>query len=362
MVTNEEYIEQLMSEKVAGIISREDEDYLDRLMEEYPQIAEGWEIYLARFSGVEIGKADSIRWKPVKKPSVQKRYIYYIAAAVTAGICIMLSILFTADIPHHTITADNNIKLRLATGETVNLSNTDSAILVPAVKLANQDKSLTYTADASAPEGLNVLTVPVGLDYKITLDDGTIVWMNAATKLEFPFRFNGGTREIRLDGEAYLDVAKDASRPFLVHTPQGTVKVLGTAFNVNSYDSGRVVVSLVEGAVVMLSGENAVSLKPGKQLICTGRTRPEMRAFDEERELSWRRGIFYFDDADLQYICTVLPRWYGIKVRMDSKLVARERFTGRIDRNLPVETFLAQLKLTTAVDYYFDKDGILHLK
>ncbi|HTI11442.1 MAG TPA: FecR domain-containing protein, partial [Puia sp.] len=210
-------------------------------------------------------------------------------------------------------------------------------------------------------DGLNTLTVPVGMDYKIVLADGTEVWMNSATVLQFPFAFRGETREISLSGEAYLKVAGDATRPFIVHLPQTTVQVLGTAFNVNSYDSGIVRVSLVSGAVTLKSDRQELQLRPGMEGVYSKNADLTFHSFDEKDVLGWMQGIHVFYNASIQEISRVLPRWYGLAVKLDNPRITRQRFSGFINRNKPIQDFLENLKSTHSADYYFMGDT-LHLR
>ena len=280
-----------------------------------------------------------------------------------------------------------SIQLQLAGGQTIDLSVAGSTIQLQEAQLNNRDKTLSFQPIAKKGDGLNTLTVPVGKDYKIILEDGTEIWMNSATVLQFPFAFRGDSREISLRGEAYLKVAPNVSKPFIIHLPHASVQVLGTAFNINSYDSGVVRVSLVSGAVKLISDNKELASRPDqlperrpdhrsgpdKELIL----RPGMEgvysesasagaglslhAFEEKDVLSWMHGIHVFYNASVQEISKVLPRWYGIDVVLDNSHIARERYSGFIDRNKPIQNFLENLKSTNSADYYFSGET-LHLR
>ena len=113
------------------------------------------------------------------------------------------------------------------------------------------------------------MVVPVGGDYRMVLGDGTKVWVNSASELEIPERFQAGERRVRLRGEAYFEVARDTARPFWVEAEGVSVQVLGTRFNVAAYgEDGRVETTLAEGKVAVSSGEGRrVVLKPGEQAV-----------------------------------------------------------------------------------------------
>jgi len=189
-----------------------------------------------------------------------------------------------------------------------------------------------------------------------------MIWLNSATKLEFPLAFPGDTREITISGEAYLKVAKNAAKPFIVHLPHSTVQVLGTEFNVNTYDSGLVKVALVEGSVNMQAPTGTSKLAPGKQAVYRFGQPISQETFDARTVLSWQKGLFYFNDASLQEISKVLPRWYGIQVTIDDPSILSRTFSGIIDRNKPIEVFMEDLKMISRINAYRDKQNVLHFK
>lgn len=252
-----------------------------------------------------------------------------------------------------------HIQLQLSNGQTIDLNTDTSQVLAGNVVMKNANKTLTYKSGEAA--GFATLTVPPGKDYTIHLSDGSEVQLNAATSIRFPLSFTGNTREVFINGEAYLKIAKDADKPFIVNLPNSSVHVLGTAFNVNTYDSGIVKVALVEGAVKFVNKENSLQLLPGQEGVSSAgniSTHP----FDETDVLSWRSGRFLFSNASLEDVCRVIPRLYGLSLELDNKQVANRRFSGVIDRNQPLENVLKALKATNAIDYYADKEGVFHIK
>jgi ferric-dicitrate binding protein FerR (iron transport regulator) len=256
------------------------------------------------------------------------------------------------------------IELQLANGQVIDLSKEEGAIDAGAVQLNNNHKVLTYAVDnnSTAPAGMNSLFVPTGMDYQVKLADGSEVWLNSATRLEFPLSFSGNKREITIHGEAYVKVAKDAAKPFIVHLPHSTVQVLGTEFNVNTYDSGVVKVALVEGSVNMQAPTGDSRLSPGKQAVYRAGQPITQVTFDARQVLSWRKGLFYFNDASLEEISRVVPRWYGVHVVIDNPAILSRRFSGVINRNHPITVFMEDLKAISHIDAQIDQKGILHFR
>lgn len=166
-----------------------------------------------------------------------------------------------------------------------------------------------------------------GMDFEVTLSDGSKVWLNAESRLTFPEKFRSDRREVTVEGEAYFEVAKDATRPFFVHTKYFTTKVLGTSFNVMARRQET-------ASVVLVSGK--VEVKATSTLTMT---RGEMVAFDNDRKLrktsvdtypyvQWKDGFFYFEKAPLGDIMRELGRWYNINIVFENpkKMDVRMQF------------------------------------
>ena len=156
-----------------------------------------------------------------------------------------------------------SVNLVLPDGKTFELSKDGDAetIALDNATIKTDNSTLQYN---SADTMQNTLWVPAGESYKIVLSDGTEVWLNAATRLRFPSRFYGKQREVYVEGEAYFKVAKDAAHPFIVHTTLTQVQVLGTSFNINTYEAGNVKTALVEGKVLTKSNDGkSMELTPG---------------------------------------------------------------------------------------------------
>lgn len=256
----------------------------------------------------------------------------------------------------------NGIQLTLANGQAVNLSTDTGNLQVGGSSFTNAGKTLTFTAGSAQAAGMNRVAVPAGMDYKINLADGSVVWLNSATQLDFPFNFASSKREITIKGEAYVEVAKDPSRPFIIKLPGGAVEVLGTAFNVNTYDEGIVRVALVEGAVKLLSAKGDITLTPGMEGVYKEGQGVSSQHFDAKYVLGWRKGEYYFNEATLEEVSGVIPRWYGIQAVIDNPTLKERKLVGVLDRNLPLSVFQDDLKAIAGIDSYIDSKGVLHFK
>lgn len=258
-----------------------------------------------------------------------------------------------------------NPQLRLATGEVVVLTGTGAQeqLTVGKVQLSNlyKTKTLRYEhGDASSTEW-NTLEVPAREDYKIILSDGTEVSLNSASSLRFPFSFNGSnTREVEVRGEAFFKVAPNANKPFIVRTSAGDVQVLGTSFNINTYEPGKLSASLVEGSIKALYRNESRLLRPGEQAINQVSGKMTVQKFDEQEVLSWMKGIYYFNSTSMIKVAEVIDRWYDVQVVFDNPAIAGNKYDGKLDKSVPLEDFLEVLRLTQRIEYRME-DGTLYL-
>lgn len=377
--TYEEYIGGLAYEALAGIISPEDKLILEKEIRTNKRALAVWEERINFFESPAMQQFWENRQDHMVLPaeiaaeiaprhtSPIRKIIRYAIAAAASVIVVMGGMWFLqqrnagADKPR-VITGSKGITLQVAGGKEIALSNTASTVKAGDVILNNSGKDLKYETTGNTAAVYNTLSVPAGMNYQLNLADGSKIWLNSATTLQFPFKFAGNNREITITGEAYLDIAADPAHPFLVHLPGGnTVQVLGTTFNVNTYDSNRTQVALVTGAVKVQSAEGgSVQLKPGLLATESGNTF-ETATFDADNLLAWREGKYYFNAASIQEVADVIARWYGVKVIIDSPGLSHRKFSGSLYRNAPLEKFLNRATQMLDASYYYE-DGVLHIK
>ena len=152
--------------------------------------------------------------------------------------------------------------------------------------------------------------------YQLTLADGTVVFLNAASQLYYPAEFADDERRVRLVGEGFFKVAKDANRPFIVENERLTTKVLGTTFNMRAFDGEDANVTLLEGSVEVAETGKQVcaTLTPGQDLTLSKRGKVSVTDIDKSSYSSWSTGVFYYDNASLKMILDDIGRWYGVKI------------------------------------------------
>lgn len=221
------------------------------------------------------------------------------------------------------------------------------------------DGQLIYTlsdagtaANTGAEATFNTIETPKGGQYQINLPDGTRVWLNAASSLKYPVRFDQKERKVSLQGEGYFEVAKDKHKPFKVNSGSQELEVLGTHFNINSYtDEPSSKTTLLEGAVRLSPhGGQELILSPGQQaVLASGHMKVAM--VDPEEVLAWKNGNFVFNDEGLETIMRKISRWYDVEVSYQRK-PADLTFTGVVSRSKNISAVLNAL----------DKTGKVHFK
>lgn len=188
----------------------------------------------------------------------------------------------------------------------------------------------------------NTLKTARGETYQIQLPDGTRVWINAASSLTYPASFAAlKTRTVTLNGEAYFEVSKDASHPFIVKTAQQNLVVLGTHFNVNSYtDEGQTLTTLLEGSVKI---NEQTLLKPGEQAQLSANGNMRVGKANIAEAIGWKNGFFLFEEDDLPTVMRQISRWYDMDVKYEGK-IPKASFDGKVYRNLNLSKVLEVLK------------------
>jgi ferric-dicitrate binding protein FerR (iron transport regulator) len=192
---------------------------------------------------------------------------------------------------------------------------------------------------------------PPGRRLDIQLSDGSKVRLNASGRITYPEKFSGSNRDVTLEGEAFFEVTKDPARPFKVTTGPIVTTVLGTSFNVAS-DSGYVQVALVTGRVKIenVPGHEELMLAPGEASFFAPGASLRKESFDPKEVLSWKEGVLYFKDADLQEMVRRLEQWYGIEIEIAGAEAHPKHLTGEF-KDEPLDNVLNLLGYTRKFDY-----------
>jgi Fe2+-dicitrate sensor, membrane component len=234
----------------------------------------------------------------------------------------------------------------------------------------------------AAPAVQNLVSTHNGSKTKLQLPDGSEVWLNAGSKISYGNDFTGPERRVTLYGEAFFDVVKDSTRPFIIHTNAIDIRVLGTAFNVRSYpDEKMTETALIRGSIEVTLRKHPgrkIVLKPSEKLIVkndtlsakiTGKppdplmTLTQVHYVNEGRdsasmETLWTKNKLVFDGETLQEVAVKLERWYGVKVTIQSELLKNTEYNGVFeDEN--INEVLYALQLTGNFNYTIKKKEVI---
>lgn len=223
-------------------------------------------------------------------------------------------------------------------------------------------RAISGNAGASA-NSFNTMQTPRGGIYQIDLPDGTKVWLNSASTLKYPISFSGTERKVELEGEAYFEVTCNRLMPFKVACKNQLIEVLGTHFNINSYeDEIASKTTLLEGSVRIISvktGDEKIIL-PGQQAIVK-HSELKVKNIDPENVIAWKNGLFQFDNEDIRTIMNKIARWYDVEVFYESGLKPM-RFGGTVSRYSDLQKVLKKLELTNTIHFKIEGRRITVMK
>ena len=235
---------------------------------------------------------------------------------------------------------------------------------VSGVMIYKKGQGISYETQQQPSEregGYHELIIPRGGEYDIVLEDGTHVWLNADSKLRYPVAFSGKERRVYLEGEAYFDVTKNNSKPFIVETDLGNVKVYGTEFNVKRYQEDKQLkTTLIEGSIGFSSDKiTERKLKPGYQLsLAEGAKNPEIKQVKVYNEVAWRNKQFNFENETLEEIARDLERWYDVRIIFDDPSLKDLVFSGTLNRYGKIDILLRFFEEGVDVKFLIEKDTI----
>ncbi|UUF12445.1 MULTISPECIES: FecR family protein [Flavobacterium] len=245
----------------------------------------------------------------------------------------------------------NGAVLTLANGDKVQLSSNSLKNINPN-KISGinsySDSILKYEDvknQAYKEIAYNSLTTPNGRQFSLVLSDGTKVYMNAGSTLEYPVAFQGNERLVKLTGEAYFEVVHNSKIPFRIQAGEQLIEDIGTSFNVNAYNDEKfTTVTLVEGSVKVKKKEHEVILKPEQQSISfKGNDLISVRTADFDSALAWKNGLFHFKDQQLEVVLKQIARWYDLEIEYEGPIPSKT-INGEIYRNMDGVEVLSILK------------------
>ncbi len=355
---------------------REHREYYERMRRMYQQeniqeiaigkIQDAWEMFEKRVQG-------RLRVK-------RKRYwMWGVSVAASVVVVFCLIIYYHLDTEQKVNIAVQNIVpgqynaiLEMADGATYHLGGQQGSLQEKTGRQIKIDTSLvSYLPVGDKQETpkevvYNKLSIPRGGEYRIELEDGTKIWMNSESRLRYPVAFFNDTREVYLEGEAYFEVQRDVNRPFIVHSGEQKVTVLGTSFGISCYASEvNDYTTLVSGKVKVdfKRGKQSFVLEPGKQVAYDKKSGiATERKVDVAEFVAWKNGKYVFKQKCLEDILSTLSRWYDFEVFYQNEDVKEILFSGELRRFDDFNYLLRLIERTSDVKFIIDKKVVRVMK
>ena len=300
-------------------------------------------------------------------------------AAIMIGVLLSTYFIYTANSVDHKGLADTNLKssndiapptqsratLKLADGTTVYLDSNVNGTLATqgGVEISrNEGGEIIYSGAAVDAFSMNTLSLPKGSKpIRLVLSDGSLVWLNAASSITYPTSFVGKERKVSMTGEAYFEVSENKAMPFFVEHNQLLIKVLGTHFNVNTYENeASNKVTLLSGLVDVGNGKITKQLIPGQQASVSKTVFSVNENIDTDEVLAWKNGQFYFGGSDIRSIMKQIERYYDVEVEFRDEVPYQ--FVAKISRDVNVSAFLEKLELTNLIHFKIEGKKIIVMK
>lgn len=245
------------------------------------------------------------------------------------------------------ILADN--ELLALEGREAEIIHHESGIAINNKKMDSEKKPINNKKVA-----YNQLIVPVGKHSMLTFEEGSKIWVNAATRVVYPSTFDKEKREIYVDGEAYLEVSPDGDRPFIVKTKKLDIEVLGTSFNVMAYEKDTLQsIVLVSGSVKVNTGGKQKAILSPNDMLTFSEDRQQIKKVNVDDYISWRLGIYQYNSESLGAILTRLSRYYGQEIEC-SMQASQFKCSGKLDLKDDLFTVLNGMTQTVPVKCNID--------
>uniref|UniRef100_UPI00321621F3 FecR family protein n=1 Tax=uncultured Draconibacterium sp. TaxID=1573823 RepID=UPI00321621F3 len=343
-IITKEFVDDLTKSDIEGLGKIDDVESLDELQKISQNVK----------SQLSTEEKDFLKQRIENSIHSQKsrRFTFIWGAAAAIAVLVVSSFLLIQNISSTGITeyaknfetmpADGNTHLYLGLDEEIAINTKETEI----THLKNSSE-IRIDTDNKVEQELkinqviyNTIYVPYGKKSKVVLSDNSTIWLNSGSKFIYPAKFSDKKREVFLEGEAVFEVAKNTEKPFIVVTNDVEVKVLGTVFNVSAYPSDTYTsAALVSGAVEInykksFFQNETVQIEPGTVAVFNKEQESISTTEDDvNKYTSWRNGVFILDEEPLLNIVNKLSRFHNINIEIESKTLANETFSGRLEFN-----------------------------
>lgn len=303
-----------------------------------------------------------VEWEKFRKKHSRRSNRYWITMGVAIGMAASFLLIFVfswikgyQNLSKETVVyftasdgSNQDVTLQTMSGVHISLDNLlarEELDQVGTGLLQTDSARLEYTESIEKVE-THLLSTPRGKTFEVVLEDGSKIWLNADSRLEYPSRFVGDKRVVKLYGEAYFQISKDEKRPFIVDTDGLQTIVLGTEFNVRNYKKENSHVTLIEGSVKVnnTDNEHSVVLSPGENVRILEDGSLGVKEVDVDTYIYWRDGYFYFDNMTFADIMQDIGRWYNVNVVFDDARVMNYKLRYFCKRDEGIEKAVERLQ------------------
>lgn len=389
------YISRLIAKELLGTLADEERDALakwregdathqaayDEIIQRLATGKDVWqELDAAEREAGLCWQAFSRECKAARRRRLWWRYAAAAVVLVAVGIgAYRFAVPRNADVPQpvpvaqqQPLAPDSKVVLILSDNRQISLTQEDGdARRIGDMAVVNpKEQELVYDSEKKATKAekekgaeMNTIRTTTGGFYTLTLSDGTRVWLNSESEIEFPILFGDGEREVRLNGEAFFEVARDTARPFIVTAGDVRTRVLGTSFDIKSYSNEpAVTTTLFSGKVEVAPLKDLarkVTLFPGLQASWDERAgEMEVQEADLSRIAAWKEGMFLFRQEDIRNIARQIERWYGVTCVLQMETQNTYTFSGSFSRDDSLESILDAFSFSGELDFRIARDTV----
>lgn len=362
--------------------TRELNEYWDNFIRKNPQLENQFrqaitEIDQIRSQSHSLSQAqlqvkEKIEHRLLSYKNRKKRIAYYVSAAAAVVLLLIISTLFILNQSDYrtekimvlgNTVQDNEIQL-LTGKEVVSLNNNSTLNISESANSVIIQDSLSQKEIKLQDHTINKLIIPYGKRSSLILADGSKVWLNSGTEIEFPSVFASKTREIKVRGEIYIEVSKRKA-PFIVHTFNSQIQVFGTSFNVSAYeDEEKESVVLVEGSIQVKSNADNASLilSPGQMAeISAGNIKS--KEVDVSEYIGWKDGFMQFNKVPLDEVLRKVGRYYNVEFRYSEEIdLLGKTCSGKLFLSENIDDVLQSFANITLLNYEKQSDHIIYIK
>lgn len=288
---------------------------------------------------------------------IRQRQVYRSRTIAVAGLVPILSIFISLWLirqPHSIASHQPSFSMKnfsvkkepifiLSNGSTIKLDSVpDGAFIAPGIPFKKKESTLVYVQiepeDQAQTQGINILSVPPGRRYQITLADGSVIMLNASSQLHFPVNFSTNARWVAMEGEAWFEVNANPAKPFFVNVRNQLItKVTGTSFNIKAYENDYINTTLIKGhlAITNISSKQSDLLHAGQQASFRNGSFVKYDSLKMDQVIAWKKDEFIFNNNSIEEVMKEIGRWYNVKIKYKGDKPAKT-ITGVLPRSEPL--------------------------